>query len=289
MNTTFTRFWQTRYVREARHMASPHLWYRQFTAARRRLPQFVIAGAQKAGTTSLFDYLSGHPQCAPSLVKEVHFFDDHYARGERFYRMHFPTAAATSRSAGSLAFESSPYYMFDPRVPARMREMLPAAKIVFLLRDPVSRAYSHYQHSVRRGREPMSFEAAIEHEPERLAGEHERMLAEPDYNSAAHRNFSYLARGIYADQLPGWTALFPREQLLVIQAERMFRQPREVFGEVLEFLELDKWLPPRFAASNSGRYKTGMAPRTADRLARYFAPHNKRLFELLGVRYDWRQ
>jgi hypothetical protein len=287
-----TRFWQTRAVRQARHLASPDRWYRRFTAERRPLPQFVIAGAQKAGTTSLFDYLSGHPRCAPSLTKEVHFFDEHFSRGPRWYRTHFPLEAAAddsrARQAKSLCFESSPYYMFDPRVPARMRQVLPGVKVILLLRNPARRAYSHYQHSVRRGREPLAFEQALDAEPERLAGEHERLLAEPDYQSQAHRHFSYLARGVYVDQLCHWHAHFPAGQLLVIQAERMFRQPREVFGVVLGFLGLDAWLPAEFAAHNSGRYQAGMSSATRDRLARYFAPHNERLFELLGTRYDWR-
>lgn len=288
-NRALTRVWQTRGVRRARHFASPRLWYRQLTAGRRRLPQFVIAGAQKAGTTSLFDYLSGHPQCIASLTKEVHFFDEHYSRGEHWYRMHFPLEGASREARPrTLCFESSPYYMFDPRVPARMRQLLPEVKVIFLLRDPASRAYSHYQHSVRRGREPLSFDEALDAEPERLAGEHERLLADADYKSAAHRHYSYLARGIYADQLQAWQAHFPAEQLLVVQAEQMFRQPGEVFDEVLRFLELEAWTPAEFARRNSGRYQAGMSPTTRDRLVRYFAPHNQRLFERIGVRYDWR-
>jgi hypothetical protein len=268
------------------------LWYRQITAGRRRLPQLVIAGAQKAGTTSLFDYLSGHPQCAPSLTKEVHFFDEHFSRGQRWYRTHFPVGGPAKGSAGprhdTLCFESSPYYMFDPRVPARMRQMLPEVRVIFLLRNPASRAYSHYQHSVRRGREPLSFEEALDAEGARLAGEHERLLADEHYQSAAHRHYSYVARGIYVDQLRAWHAHFPARQLLAIQAERMFERPREVFAEVLEFLGIEAWMPPDFAASNTGRYKCGMALETRQRLARHFLPHNERLFELIGTRYDWR-
>jgi Sulfotransferase domain len=291
-NRLFTRFWHAHAARRARHLASPRLWYRRVTASRRRLPEFVIAGAQKAGTTSLFGYLSGHPRCAASWTKEVHYFDQHFARGENWYRMHFPLDTPPSDSYGGQAttrcFESSPYYMFDPRVPARMAETLPGAKVIFLLRNPASRAYSHYQHSVRRGREPLSFEAALDAEPQRLAGEHQRLLAEPRYQSDAHRHFSYLARGAYADQLLRWQTLFPPQQLLVIEAERMFKAPREVFGQVLQFLGLEAWMPADFKTRNSGRYTTPMSAAARDRLTRYFAPHNERLFELIGARYDWR-
>jgi hypothetical protein len=267
------------------------LWYRRVTAPHRRLPEFVIAGAQKAGTTSLFGYLSGHPQCAASSTKEVHYFDQHFARGENWYRMHFPLENATRQVGGTppetRCFESSPYYMFDPRVPARMAAALPNAKVIFLLRNPVSRAYSHYQHSVRRGREPLSFELAIDAEPERLAGEHERLVSDLDYQSNSHRHYSYLARGAYADQLLSWQAEFSKDQLLVIEAERMFRAPREIFGQVLEFLGLDPWTPADFGTRNSGRYKNPMSPAARDRLTKHFGPRNERLFELLGRQYDW--
>jgi hypothetical protein len=286
-NRTFTRFWQARHVRLARHLVSPALWLRRMTASRRPLPDFIIAGAQKAGTTSLFDYLSGHPQCAAPLTKEVHYFDDNFSRGENWYRMHFPPVTAGDAPA-ALCFESSPYYMFDPRVPARMQKLLPDAKIIFLLRNPVSRAYSHYQHSVRRGREPLSFEAALEAEPTRLADEHERLLAGADYRSDAHRNYSYMARGVYVDQLLRWEAHYLRRQMLVIQAERMFKNPREAFVEVLAFLGLDAWLPADFGARNSGSYTAPMSAAARERLARFFEPHNERLFEHLGRRFDWR-
>jgi hypothetical protein len=297
-NRPFTRFWQARAIREARHFASPHLWYRRATARRRPLPDMVIAGAQKAGTTSLFDYLAGHPQCAASSTKEVHYFDDHYTRGEHWYRMHFPVVrgnvvsegvdGAWSPAAGRpLCFESSPYYMFDPRVPARMHAALPHAKIVLLMRNPASRAYSHYQHTLRRGREPLSFDEALDAEPARLAGEEARMLADEHYLSHAHRNYSYLARGHYAAQLARFQSLYPSEQLLIVQAERLFTAPAETFARVLAFLGLAPWQPAHFAASNTGRYRSGMSATTRARLDAYFAPHNERLFELLGERYDW--
>ncbi len=286
-NRPTTRFWHSPAVRQTRQLASPALWYRYWTAARRPLPSFVIAGAQKAGTTSLFGYLSEHPQCAASLTKEVHFFDRSFARGESWYRMHFPSTAEATDTKRKITFESSPYYMFDPRVPERMRQTLPNVKVIFLLRNPVSRAYSHYQHSRRRGREPLSFEAAIDAEEARLTGEHERLLHEPEYQSLAHQRYSYLARGIYVDQLRHWQNHFPAEQMLALQAERMFRQPEQVLCEVLDFLGLDRWAPSRYGNRYAGGYSEPMAAETRARLTQHFAPHNERLFDFLGTRYDW--
>ena len=289
-NSPFTRFWHSRPVRGSRALASPRLWYRYVTAARRGLPNFIIAGAQKAGTTSLFGYLRNHPQCAASLTKEVHYYDKNFARGGAWYRMHFPLAAPNSRPPNRgtpICFEASPYYMFEPRVPQRIRRTLPEVKLIFLLRNPVTRAYSHYQHSVRRRRETLSFEDAIAAEPARLAGEHERLLADATHQSPAHQQFSYLARGIYVDQLQRWLGEFPRTQTLILQSEQLFRQPADAFRRVLEFLGLDAWTPTEFGNLYSGRYKSAMAPETRERLSRYFAPHNRRLFELLGTEYEW--
>jgi hypothetical protein len=291
-NHIATRFWHLPAVRRTRHIASPVLWYRYLTAERRRLPAFIIAGAQKAGTTSLYRYLKYHPQCAPPLTKEVHYFDRNFSRGESWYRMHFALAepgenGSPTTPAPLTCFESSPYYMFDPRVPQRIRQSMPNVKVIFLLRNPLNRAYSHFHHSVRRGRERLSFEEAIAAEPLRLTGQHERLLVDAKYQSAPHKHHSYLARGIYADQLDRWRRHFPAEQLHVIQAERMFKQPQEVFSEVIRFLGFDSWTPAEFGNHYSGRYKDPMLPETRKRLADYFAPHNERLFESLGVRYDW--
>lgn len=288
-NSRFTRWWHRSHVRGSRQSLSPRLWMRYLTAGQRRLPDFLIAGAMKAGTTSLFGYLAGHPECLPSSTKEVHYFDKNFARGERWYRLHFPRnrASAGPRHDGSLCFESSPYYMFDPRVPERVRRELPAAKIIFLLRNPSDRAFSHYQHSVLRGREPLTFEQAIEAEPERLAGEEERMVNDPGYESPAHQHFSYLARGVYVDQLARWRAHFPDEQLLILPSEELFRSPRQAFAKTLAFLGLQPWEPAEFQNLYAGRYRDAIHPETRRRLERYFAPHNERLTTFLGQSFDW--
>lgn len=245
------------------------------------LPSLVIVGAMKAGTTSLFEYLCGHPQLVPSRHKEVHFFDRGYHRGIGWYRRQF-RAAPWRRVGPSLAFESSPYYMFEPRVPARMKATLPAAKLVFLLRDPVDRAFSHYHNNRRLGREPLSFEEAIDAEEARLAGEELRLLADPRFTSRRHQRFSYLARGRYAEQLARWQEHFPAAQMMVVDAGRLFRDPRAVVAEVVAFLGLDRWEPGQLRVHNEGRYGDSMRPATRRRLEEYFAPHERALCDLLG-------
>ena len=283
-NHVLTRWWHSKRVRQSRRLVSPRLWYRYATASLRGLPNFIIAGAQKAGTTSLYGYLEGHPQCLPPSTKEIHYFDRRFQQSDSAYRMHFPLR---SQLTSKQTFESSPYYMCEPRVPARIKQLLPSAKVIFLVRNPVTRAYSHYQHSVMRRRETLSFEDAIDAESQRLSGEEAKMLADPQYISLPHQQFSYLLRGRYEEQLARWRQHFSLDQILVIEAERMFKQPAEVFAEVLEFLNLDAWSPESFENLNSGRYKEPMKPATREKLADYFAPHNERLHELLGWRTSW--
>jgi hypothetical protein len=246
-----------------------------------RLPGIVIAGAMRAGTTTLFSLLAGHPQVAAAFRKEVHYFDLHFHRGPAWYRHQFrrPGAAAHGRAIG---VESSPYYMFDPRVPARMAAIMPDVKLVYLLRDPVERAFSHYCKNVRDDREPLSFAAALAAEDERLAGEEERMLDDPTYLSGLHQYYSYAARGRYAEQLIRWRRHFPATQMLVVDAARLFTSPGEVLAELLAFAGLEPWAPRQFHALNAGQVRMPLDLHVASALAATFAPHEWRLADLVG-------
>lgn len=247
----------------------------------RALPDAVILGAQKSGTSSLHNYLTQQPGVIAPLVKEVHYFDLNFARGEAWYRAHFGR-----REEAGINLDSSPYYLFHPAVPERMRALLPDARLIALLRDPVRRAYSHYWHEHARGREKLSFEAAIDAEPARLA-DAEALLARGTIDrSEVHQHLSYLSRGRYAEQLERWFALYPRDRLLVLRFEDLVRQPLAVLNETLAFLGLPPAASANLGARNTRRYPP-MADATAARLREYFAPHNRRLEALLGRSMGW--
>lgn len=264
--------------------------FRGATAAMRTLPDFLIVGEAKCGTTSLYDDLVRHPRVLEAAMKEVHFFDLRFHRGLDWYRAQFPLEwRVRSSSAGAPRLqtgEASPYYMFHPHAPARIKQTLPHVKLIAMLRNPTDRAYSQYQHEFRQGRETLTFEEAIEQEPARLAGELERMLVNVHYNSTEHRRHSYLARGIYADRLPVWWNLFAREQLLILKSEDYFKAPDLTLERVQTFLGLAPRRPKRFARKNVGGY-TPMSPAVRQRLNAYFAPHNERLYEMLGADLEW--
>jgi Sulfotransferase domain len=267
--------------------------YARPTAGLRLLPDYLIIGAQRAGTTSLHRYLVQHPGVRTMLrTKGVHFFDTAYGRGMSWYASRFPTRLAAwwvARRHGVelRTGEASPYYLFHPQVPARVAEHLPRVKLIALLRDPVVRAYSHYQHEVARGFEPLSFEEAIEAEPDRLAGETERMLAEPLYHSFAHQHHSYLARGRYLEQLERWRARFDDRQLLVLSSERFFAEPDHTFGRVLEFLELPAFTPPGGYEKHNGYDYRRMGEAVHRRLVEHYREPNRRLYESLGDDFGW--
>ncbi len=258
--------------------------FHSLTSPLRALPNFVIIGTMKGGTTSMFQYLAQHPQVNPPFRKEIKFFDIHYPKGLLWYRAHFPLWFKMTR--GALTGEATPYYLFHPQAAGRLADTLPDSKIIIMLRNPVDRAYSHYSHIQRVGREPLSFEDAIAAEPDRLAGEAEHILADPSYSTFTHVHYSYLARGRYVEQLPRWLERFPRKQILFIASEELSRAPSETFQKTLDFLGLDAWLPDQFSIFKQGSYEQ-MAPATRQKLVEYFRPFNRQLYDLLGMKFDW--
>jgi hypothetical protein len=257
---------------------------RMATAPLRALPDFLIIGAQKGGTTSVYAYLSAHPHVRPGLFKEAHFFDLRFARGERWYRSIFPLRGPL-RKARAITGEASPYYLFHPLAAERAARVAPHARVIVLLRDPAERAWSHYRHEVAAGRESLSFLDAIRAEPERLAGAEDAVRTGSSADLAeAHRRHSYVARGRYAEQLARWFAVFPREQILVLRAEDLFHEPDRVWAGVQDFLGLPYAVHHDFAAHNA-QPPAEMPAAARDELAGLFEGPNRDLAALLGTDY----
>ena len=255
--------------------ASEHRW-RRATASLRTLPDVVILGTQRGGTTSLFDWLSEHPSVAPASTKEVHYFDKHYADGERWYRQHFPL-----KLGSRLSMEATPYLLFYPPAPGRVAaDLPPTTRFVVLLRDPVQRAISQYWHSRRLHAEDEPLDVALALEETRLAGQEEIVVAGGE--SFAHRNFSYKARGHYAEQLRRWFAVIERERFLVMESEELFDDPNGP-ARALEWLGLPARHAP-FPATNDAPRAHPEEQSIVEALRRHFTPFNEDLFELLGRR-----
>jgi hypothetical protein len=251
------------------------------TARARMLPTFLIIGAQKCGTTSLHHYLVQHPEIGAPRKKEVHYFDLASRRRLTWYRSFFPVMGRYPH-----ALESTPYYLFHPAVPARVRATLPEAKLIVLLRDPMQRTYSHYNHARAHGQEPLGLLAAIEAEPGRLEGVHDRLLANPESQSLHHQKHSYVGRSLYAPQICRWLEQFPREQLLVLSSEELFTSPRATVMRVQQWLGISSQVPESFAAMNSRNYDV-IDTQIARRLQPRFDEDRAELEALTGVTFDW--
>jgi len=274
----------------------PELDRRRRTAALRVLPHFVIIGAMKAGTTSLYAYLYKHPLVHRARRKEVHYFDNNTERGMGWYRAHFPTRWEMARAdlaawrrgqPRTITGEASPYYLFHPHAASRCAAALPGARIIAMVRDPVERAYSHYQHNRRQGIEALSFEDALAAEPERTESDLARMRQDPEFNSVKVQHFTYAGRGRYWWQLERWLEEYPRDRVLVIRSEPFFSDPATQYARTLAFLGLPPAEGIPFAVHNDGGEYAAMSPATRERLGSEFAEANRRLGLLLGEEAWW--
>ncbi len=276
-------------VKEAARQAA-RTWGRR-TASSRPLPDFLVVGTKRGGTTSLWNYLLDHPDVLPpwpasQQIKSPHYFDLHHDRGQDWYRSHFATARARRRAARPggvpvVTGEASPYYLFHPLVPGRVAAELPGVKVLVTLRNPVDRAYSHYNERRGSGAETLAtFEEALDAEEARLAGQEEVVLR--GGYSPHHDHHTYLARGRYAEQLERWFAAVPREDVLVLLNEDLAQHPERVLCEVSAFLGVGP--PP------GGPYlrhnllpARSLAPATRERLVEHYRPHNAALSRLLDL------
>lgn len=235
------------------------------------VPNFLIVGVQKGGTTSLYEYLQQHPQVQSALTKEVHFFDLNFDRSWEWYRQQLGLEIEHNVGDSLDEFpivtgEASPYYFFHPLVPKRVFQTAPGTKIIVLLRDPVARSLSHYHHERRWQFEPLSLEDALIEEDRRLRNELEKFERNTNYQSYAYQHHSYRKRGRYLEQLKAWQRYFSPNQILVIQSEFFDQNSDEILQKTLDFLELSP-----FQFSTQERYNSGKYPEAPESIKQWLA------------------
>jgi hypothetical protein len=259
----------------------------------RLLPDFLIIGTAKSGTTTLYGWLTEHPFVAPAAQKEIHYFDYEWYRGLDWYRSNFPSrqerdAFAAEHGGPFVTGEASPTYISHEWAPGRIAHTLPHVKLIVSFRNPVDRAYSQFQMSRREDEEPLdSFADAVAAEEDRLRGEIAHLKADPHYSSWPIGCWSYLLRSRYAEQVERLFKLFPREQFLFVDADELQAKPAETLDEVYTFLDLP-------AHDNEKLKNLHVAPpydpipgEVRAQLDEYFRPHNERLYELVGRDFGW--
>ena len=242
------------------------------------MPDILVIGAQKAGTSTLFEALRAHPDVevaqdpvSGERLKEVHFFDNAWAQGATWYASHY--AEVSKRG-----IDATPNYLSALEAHARMGSLVPEARVVVSLRNPIERAYSqynHYKQDLPRSREwdwlrpDGNFRDNVE--------------AELELGSAMEPRFrGFVARGYFIDQLESLLRYYPREQLHVIVMERWTKQPAAPIDELLGFLGLRKLKLPVGSAHKRSYTVEPIDPETRTLLQRTFESYNSRLFAFLG-------
>ena len=269
--------------------------YGRATASARLHPDFLLIGAKRAGTTSLWRYLSEHPDVLTLFpraekLKGFYYFDEQFGRGDGWYRSHFPIrarrAAAARRGIPTVVGEATPYYLYHPLAPICAHAVVPDAHILVVLRDPVERAYSHYKERRTNHTERLGFNDAIAAEPERLAGEADLIVSEPGYVSFAHRHCSYLDQGRYAPLLSRWFDAFGRDQVHVEISEEMYANPQATLDRVTDRLGI-----ARHALRDTGVHNAepdqDLDPELRAHLVESLAPDVRATEELLGRDLPW--
>ncbi len=263
--------------------------FRRATSGIRALPAWVIIGAPRAGTSSLYEWLSSHPQVIPAFRKETHFLDDNHQRGPNYYRANFPLQSELSRDIdGSMTTgEATPNYLVHPLVPRRFAQLIPNAKVIVMLRDPVDRAHSAWR--LKRmwgGEEESSFAKAIELEATRVQRDLDRLAAGEVFKPLALNRWGYKTKGLYAEQLERWFEFVPRENFLVIRSEDMYEHPGPTFTGVCEFIGIaprDLSTYPVMNKATAGAIDVELRRE----LRTFFEEPNARLSDLLGRDFGW--
>lgn len=237
-------------------------------------PAFLIIGQAKAGTTALFQYLSGHPSIVPPLVKEPHYWSIHHDLGPVWYESLFPRL---SEGSGLITGEGSVTSMTIPEAPARVRKELPDVKLIVLLREPVSRAYSEYWMHVRMGQQHAPFEDVI-------AAELAVLPACPLDDRSSEKGClpnGYLTRSAALPHLKRWLAHFPAEQMLILSDKQLADDLPGTMQRVCRFIGVPPFVPNDRRRHNEGRYPP-MSADLKEKLRDWFAPHQRALEEFLA-------
>jgi hypothetical protein len=253
---------------------------RLMTASQRALPDFIIIGAQKSGTTSLFNLLGQHPQIELSVVKQVRYFDggldpdfDNFKQGIDWYRSFFPLQSNLA-DLGAMTGEASPMYLFHPLVPERIYNALPNVKLIVILRNPTQRAISHYFHALKAEEEDLPILEALQAEEERLKLSYENL----DYRSFSFTRHSYKTRGQYFEQLERFYRFFDEENLFIVEFEELFLNLDDTLLDIFKFLSIDKKFKiPDQTPKGVGSNKVSVNMEIFDYLDDHFRNHNLKM------------
>lgn len=246
-------------------------------------PGAIIIGCQRCGTTSLWNYLSEHPDILPCDVKETYYFNRYYNKGKEWYESHFPAAT----KEGQIALEATPFYFYHEPTAKRIYDTYGNdIKFIVMMRNPIERAYSHFKLNMKRKKagDRVKHELLTAFE-DGLQMEHIR-LKDKGPDTYEQFMFSYINKGEYAKQVQRWFEIFKPENFLFVKSESMFDNTQRVYSAIVKFLGLEKHKLRKKLAYNSTK-KGRMDPKTRKLLSDHFKPHNKELYKILGIDFGW--
>ena len=264
-------------------------FYRNLTSSSRVLPDFIIIGAGRAGTTALYTYLIQHPSIITAStdndepVADLHFFEYMISDKISWYKSHFPRKSKNSFITG----EFTSTYMYHKKVPERIFNLIPKIKLIVILRNPVDKAYSTYNQQSHFNEVTSSFEETIKAEFARIdlnKNHIEYTNNNPNFDNYVEYNI--IRHGIYFNYLEKWFKIFPKKQIFVVDSNELENFPQQTLNKVFEFLNLSPREIPNLAKVNVGKYSP-MTESTRESLIEFYKPHNAKLNDLLGTNFDW--
>lgn len=254
------------------------------TAKYRILPNFIIIGAKRCGTTSLYHHLGEHPCIIRAKRDNVGFFNNNFELGLNYYKSFFPSIWSKNRIISKekyfMTFDVTTGYLLNPIVATNISETIPDVKLILIVRNPVDRAYSEYNLITNQ----KSFEELISDEINKTDRGNNNTLGNViDFT----KNESFLLRkGMYAKQLFPWFKIFPKDQFLILSAEDYAVTPQKVYNDIFKFLGLPQYQITNMQKVNKGSYAQMNTP-TRELLVNYFRRYNDDFFKLIGKSFDW--
>lgn len=291
LNKENIRNWLLRHPQLNPYNLSSDNFFRFISSRWRLLPDFIIIGFPKAGTTSLYHYLIQHPNVGASTEKELDFFNFSYWRGMSWYRTRFPTIFEKKKiekitGTKFVVGEASPLYVYHPLVPQRIKQNLPNVKLIVILRNPIDRAYSHHQQNLRRGWDTMKFEEAIHEDEKRFQYMNEKFLHGLRNYEKFEMPAPVVSIGKYYKFLEKWMETFPKNQFLIIEDIDLEEKLDLTLKKIFNFLEIEEHKIKDIKKMNTGKYQK-INEQTYENLKKMYKPYNEKLENLLKMKFNW--
>ena len=253
-------------------------------------PSFFVIGVMKGGTTALYHYITQHPKILPALLKEPNRSGLAQTLNSNKFKYYLSLFPPVPESREFITGEASTSYINDPKVISNVLNYFPDSRLIVILRNPIDRLISqyYYQFYQLKGKnlKSNSLEEIVSSELEFM--KKKKDLTDIAINPSAYANCTNLLRyGLYVYLLEKWMKFFPREQFLILRNEDLSQEPAAIMSQVFEFLEVPDYPDIQYPRKNTTTYPSQIDESLLTRLQDFYQPHNQRLEEFLGRKFNW--